>query len=42
VYPPVYYGGYYPVRTYYGAPYYPPYGGHFGYYGSGVGISVGW
>ena len=45
VYPPIYVGGYYPVRSYYAAPYYPygyPYGGYFGYYGPGVGVSVGW
>jgi hypothetical protein len=38
IYPPIYIGGYYPVRTYYPAPYYYPYG----YYGSGVSLSVGW
>jgi hypothetical protein len=41
VYPPIYVGGYYPVRTYYAAPYYP-YGHYGGYYGSGVSLSVGW
>jgi hypothetical protein len=40
VYPPIYVGGYYPVRTYYAAPYYPY--GYYGYYGSGVSVSVGW
>ena len=40
VYPPVYVGGYYPVRTYYAVPYY----GYPRYYsyGSGVSISFGW
>jgi hypothetical protein len=46
-----YYGGYYPYRSYYVDPYYyePYYGGsiyyarpHYGYYGSGVVLSVGW
>jgi hypothetical protein len=48
VYPPVYYGGYYPVRTYYAEPYWASYYGgyyarpYYGYYGSGVVLSVGW
>jgi hypothetical protein len=45
VYPPIYVGGYYPVRSYYGYPYYPYYGyygPYDGYYGSGIEVSVGW
>jgi hypothetical protein len=47
VYPPIYVGGYYPVRTYYANPYWGPYyGGYYarpyGYYGSGVSVSFGW
>ena len=42
VYPPIYYGGYYPVRTYYAPPYFGYYEPYYGYYGSGVSLSVGW
>jgi hypothetical protein len=47
IYPPVYIGGYYPVRTYYSTPYYGPYGPYYGspyvgYYRSGTVFSVGW
>ena len=46
MYPRVYYGGYYPVRAYYADPYWDPYYDgyypYYGYYGSGVRVSVGW
>lgn len=48
LYPPIYVGSYYPVRTYYANPYwYPYYPGYYGrsyygYYGSGVNVSFGW
>ncbi|MCI0334198.1 MAG: hypothetical protein L0228_13350 [Planctomycetes bacterium] len=50
VYPPVVIGGYYPARYYYGySPYWSPYGNfgyyggpYYGFYGSGVRVSVGW
>lgn len=52
VYPPIVVGGYYPARYYVGYPYWEPYGGYYGrpyyggpsygYYGSGVRVSVGW